>query len=52
MSTTDDLADERRNAAAQRLADYIKATVAGAPPLTPAQRHKLALLIRAGGRDA
>jgi len=42
----------RRDLAAQRLADYIKATVSAAPDLTGAQGHQLALLLlRGGGED-
>lgn len=33
-----------------RLADYIRKTVDAAPPLTPEQRDKLALLLRGEGR--
>jgi hypothetical protein len=33
---------------AERLADYIKRTVDAAPALTPAQRDRLALLLRGG----
>jgi hypothetical protein len=43
-------AERRRDAAAQRLADYIEATVAIAPPLTADQRSRLALLLRGGNR--
>lgn len=43
-------ADRRRDEAAQRLADYIEATVRMAPPLTAEQRDRLALLLR--GSDA
>ena len=38
----------RRDLAAQRLADYIKATVSAAPDLTGEQRAKLATLLRGG----
>lgn len=41
-----DLIDARRDLRAQRLADYIKRVVDTAPPLTPAQRDRLALLLR------
>jgi hypothetical protein len=34
---------------AERLADYIKRTVDAAPPLTNAQRDRLALLLKGGG---
>lgn len=45
--TPDDpeLVDARRNLKAERLADYIKRVVDTAPPLTPAQRDRLALLL-------
>lgn len=46
-----DLIEARRNLRAERLADYIKKNVAAAPPLTPEQRDRLALLLR-GGPDA
>lgn len=42
----------RRNLAAERLADYIKRTVDAAPPLTPEQRDRLALLLTGGGQVA
>jgi len=46
--TPDDpeLVDARRNLRAERLADYITKTVDAAPPLTPAQRDRLALLLK------
>jgi len=37
--------------AAQRLEDYITKVVAAAPPLTPEQRDRLALLLRPVGGD-
>jgi len=40
-----DLLNARRNLAEARLADYITRTVAAAPPLTEAQRSRLALLL-------
>lgn len=40
-----DSRDLERDYAAERLADYIKSTVDAAPPLTPAQRHRLAVLL-------
>ena len=40
-----------RDYAAAKLADYIARTVDAAPPLTDAQRDRLALLLRAGGHD-
>jgi hypothetical protein len=52
MSVTDEpAAEQRRDLAAQRLADYIKATVDAAPPLTTDQRNRLSSLLR-GGPDA
>jgi hypothetical protein len=52
--TTDDpeLVDARRNLRAERLADYIKRTVDAAPPLSPEQRSRLALILTAGAADA
>lgn len=49
--TADDpeLVDARQNMRAERLADYIKRTVDAAPPLTNAQRDRLALLLKGGG---
>lgn len=35
---------------AERLADYIRETVDAAPPLTPEQRNRLALLLRPDAR--
>lgn len=43
-----DLVNARRNLKAERLADYITRVVDAAPPLTPAQRDRLALLLRGG----
>ncbi len=39
---------ERRNMRAERLADYVAKVVAEAPPLTPAQRDRIAVLLRGG----
>ena len=41
-----------RQLKAERLADYIRQTVDAAPPLTPDQRDRLALLLRGGANDA
>lgn len=41
-----------RDLAAAKLEDYIEQVVASAPPLTPEQRDKLALLLRSGGGGA
>ena len=38
--------DQRRDAAAQRLADYIATVIATAPPLSQQQRDRLAALLR------
>ena len=38
----------RRDYAAEKLADYVAKVVAQAPPLTPAQRDKIAVLLRGG----
>ena len=43
-----DLMAARRDLRAERLANYIRLTVEKAPPLTPAQRDPLALLLRGG----
>ena len=47
-----DLVNARRNLKAERLADYITRVVDTMPPLTPAQRDRLALLLRPGGEAA
>ena len=41
---------ERRDTRGERLAEYIKKTVAEAPPLTNEQREKLAVLLGGGTR--
>jgi hypothetical protein len=46
-----ELLNARRNLAEARLADHITRTVAAAPPLTEAQRSRLALLL-GGTNDA
>jgi len=38
----------RRNYAAEKLAEYVAKVVAQAPPLTPAQRDRVAILLRGG----
>lgn len=43
-----DVSDLRAQLKAERLADYITRVVDSAPPLTPAQRDRLALLLRGG----
>lgn len=47
-----DLERARRDLRAARLEDYIKRTVAVAPPLTSEQRDRLALLLRGGDHVA
>ena len=37
-----------RDLAAEKLADYVAKVVAEAPPLTPAQRDRIAALLRGG----
>ena len=41
-----DTTDLRRRLKAERLEDYIRRTVLSAPPLSPEQRDRLALLLR------
>lgn len=43
-----DLLNARRNLKAERLAAYVEQKLAEAPPLTPAQRDRLALLLKGG----
>jgi hypothetical protein len=47
-----ELVAARQSLKAERLADYIKRTVDAAPPLTPEQRDRLALLLKGGGQVA
>lgn len=44
----DQIGDARRDMRAARLADCIRNAVDAAPPLTAAQRDRLALLLRGG----
>ncbi len=44
-----ELIEARRDLAAAKLEDYIARTVAAAPPLTPAMRDRLYMLLRGGG---
>ena len=44
-----DVVDLRRKFKEERIAEYIRRTVDAAPPLTPEQRDRLALLLRDGG---
>lgn len=46
-----DVTDLRREFATARIADHIKRVVDAAPPLTPEQRDRLALLLRGGDSD-
>ena len=48
----EDHSELRRELKAEQLADYITRTVDAAPPLTPEQRSRLALLLTGGGADA
>jgi len=43
-----DLIAARQELKTERLADFIRKTVDAAPPLTPAMRDRLALLLRGG----
>ncbi|KHL19580.1 UNVERIFIED_CONTAM: hypothetical protein LK11_00775 [Mumia flava] len=54
LGTPEDVTEARRNHAAAKLEDYIRRTVDAAPPLTEAQRDRLAALLRptASGGDA
>jgi len=45
---TADVTELKRELKAERLAEYIKRTVDTAPPLTDAQRARLALLLTGG----
>jgi len=45
-----DVEHAARTLAAEKLAEYVKRTVAAAPPLTPAQRDRIAALLRGGAR--
>ncbi|WP_271437791.1 hypothetical protein [Micrococcus luteus] len=51
--STDDpeLIEARRNLKAERLADYVARVVAEAPPLTDAQRDRIAALLRPSGGE-
>lgn len=43
-----ELIEARRNLRAERLAVHINKVLAGAPPLSPEQRDRLAVLLRGG----
>ncbi len=43
-----DLINARRNLRAERLAEHVAKVVAQAPPLSPAQRDRIAVLLRGG----
>jgi len=43
-----DVTDLQRQLKAERLAAYVAKVVAEAPPLTPAQRDRIAVLLRGG----
>ena len=42
--------DPAADLAAEQLAQYVARVVAAAPPLSPAQRDRVAALLRAGGQ--
>lgn len=46
------IANARRDLAAEKLAQYVARTVADAPPLTAEQRDRIAALLRPTGGDA
>jgi hypothetical protein len=50
--TTPDLIEDRSNVRAERLADHIRRTVDALPPLTEAQRNRLAQLLRDPASDS
>ena len=45
-----DLINARRNMRAERLAEHVAKVVAQAPPLTAAQRDRIAVLLRGGAK--
>ena len=45
-------ADTARDAATERIADYVSRVVATAPPLTPEQRDRIASLLSPAGGGA
>ncbi len=47
-----DVLELRRQLKAERLEEHITKLVAAAPPLSAAQRDRLAALLRGGGSDA
>lgn len=47
-----DVTELVRQMRAEKLEDYIKRTVEAAPPLTPEQRDRLALVLTGGGPSA
>lgn len=51
LGTPSDVTEARRAHATAKLADYIRKTVDEAPPLTDAQRDRLASLLRGGGAN-
>jgi hypothetical protein len=46
-----ELVAAHRDLAADRLAEYVRKIVAAAPPLTPAQRDRIAILLRPVGGE-
>ena len=47
-ATDPELVDARQKLKAERLAEHVTKVVAQAPPLTPAQRDRIAVLLRGG----
>lgn len=45
-----DVSQLRQQLKAERLADYVRRTVEAAPPLTAAQRDRIALYLRGGAK--
>lgn len=43
-----ELLDAKRQLAAEKLAAYVDSVVSSAPPLTPAQRDRIAMLLNGG----
>jgi len=48
LGTPADIEAARQDHAAAKLADYVAKVVAEAPPLSPAQRDRIAILLRGG----
>lgn len=50
--TDPELSEARRELRAARLSDHVARVVAEAPPLTPDQCERIAILLRGGAHDA